>query len=83
MKYYVQTPGQLSAALKSRRKELQRTQHKVAESVGLLQKTVSKLENHVESSSVENLLKLLSALDFGIILEPRDRTADDADELEW
>lgn len=83
MKYYIHTPKQLSAALKDRRRELQRTQQEVAESVGMLQKTVSKLENHVESSSVENLLKLISALGYRIILEPRDSILKDTQEMEW
>ena len=83
MKYYIHTPKQLSSALKGRRRELQRTQHEVANSVGMLQKTVSKLENHVESSSVENLLKLISALGYRIILEPRDSILKDTQEMEW
>lgn len=78
MKYYIHTPKQLSSALKGRRKELHKTQHEVADSIGMLQKTVSKLENHVESSSVENLLKLISALGYRIALEPKD-----TQEMEW
>jgi transcriptional regulator with XRE-family HTH domain len=78
MKYYIHTPKQLSSALKGRRKELHKTQHEVADSIGMLQKTVSKLENHVESSSVENLLKLISALGYRIVLEPKD-----TQEMEW
>ena len=78
MKYYVHTPLQLSSALKGRRNELQKTQHEVANSVGMLQKTVSKLENHIESSSVENLLKFISALGYRIVLEPQE-----TQEMEW
>ena len=78
MKYHIHTPKRLSPALKGRRKELHKTQHEVADSIGMLQKTVSKLENHVESSSVENLLKLISALGYRIVLEPKD-----TQEMEW
>lgn len=82
MNYRVLTPTQLAAALKNRRKELGLTQVEAASLVGLLPKTISALEITPERSSIESLLKLISALDFEIVLSPKPPHAKQAKD-EW
>jgi HTH-type transcriptional regulator/antitoxin HipB len=71
MNYLITTPSQLSHAVKSERKARGLTQGEVGELVGLLPKTISALENHPESSSIESLLKLLSALGMELTIAPK------------
>jgi HTH-type transcriptional regulator / antitoxin HipB len=71
MKYLVTTPSQLSHALKSERKARGLTQEDVGRRVGLLLKTISALENRPESSSIDSLLKLLSALGMELTIAPK------------
>jgi len=62
MQYLVSTPEQLAHTLRSARKVLGLSQDEAGKLVGLLPKTISALENHPGSASVESLFKLLSAL---------------------
>jgi len=71
MKYLITTPHQLSSALKSERKAQGLTQEEVGKRVGLLLKTISALENHPGSSSIDSLLKILSALGMELAIAPR------------
>ena len=59
-------PDQLSAVLRARRLELGLTQAALAKRSGLLQKTVSALENHPRSRSIATLYRMLDALDLEI-----------------
>ena len=79
MEYHIYIPSQLAAALKSSRKARGVTQQLVASQVGLLPKTVSALENSPDTSSIESLFKLLSALGLEMVL----RTKDDTPSGEW
>ncbi len=79
MEYHIHTPSQLAAALKSSRKTRSITQQLVASQVGLLPKTVSALENSPDTSSIDSLFKLLSALGLEIVL----KTKDDTPSGEW
>ncbi len=83
MEYFVNTPGQLSKILRSRRGSLELTQQDVAGLVGLLPKTVSALENRAESSSIETLFKYLSALDLEMRLLPKELHEEAAEKTEW
>lgn len=74
MEYHIHTPSQLAAALKSSRKTRGTTQQLVASQVGLLPKTVSALENSPDTSSIDSLFKLLSALGLEIVLKAKDDT---------
>lgn len=67
----VLTANQLGKILKGYRREQKLTQTEAGETVGLLQKTVSKLERNTESASVESLFKLLSALDLEMSITPK------------
>ena len=72
MKYLISTPSQLSHALRSVRKTRGLTQDSAGKLVGLLPKTISALENHPGSSTLDSLLKLLSALDLELVIMPKD-----------
>jgi HTH-type transcriptional regulator/antitoxin HipB len=76
MKYLISTPGQLSHALRSLRKSRALSQDGAGRLVGLLPKTISALENHPGSATIESLLKLLSALELELLLVPKE--TDDA-----
>jgi HTH-type transcriptional regulator/antitoxin HipB len=71
MTYLVTTTHQLAMALKIARKTLGLTQAQAGALVGLLPKTISALENHPESCSVDSLLRLLSALNLELSLSPK------------
>ena len=72
MKYVISTPGQLSHALRSVRKARGLTQDGAGKLVGLLAKTISALENHPGSATIDSLLKLLSALELELAIMPKD-----------
>ena len=74
------TPRQLGQVVKGRRKSLQLTQREVADTVGLLPKTVSRLELATETASVDSLFKLLSSLQLELVVRSRPR---DAPGREW
>ena len=71
MDYSVKSADQLALILKGIRQNAGLTQKDVSYDNGLLQKTVSLLENTPEKSSVGSLFKLLSALEVDIVLQPR------------
>jgi HTH-type transcriptional regulator/antitoxin HipB len=76
MKYLVSTPSQLAHALRSARKARGLSQDSAGALVGLFPKTISGLENHPGSASIDSLMKLLSALGLELVLVPKE--ADDA-----
>jgi HTH-type transcriptional regulator/antitoxin HipB len=83
MDYPVLSPEQLAAVLYGRRKQSNKTQADAAALVGLLPKTVSALENKPQRSSIETLFKYLPALDFEMILRPKEDSAASKEKLEW
>ena len=76
----VHTPRQLGQVLKGRRKSRQLTQRGAADTVGLLPKTISRLELATETASVDSLFKLLSSLQLELVVRSRPR---DAPDKEW
>ena len=64
------TPRQLGQVLKGYRKFRQLTQKEAADRVGLLPKTISRLERATETATVESLFKLLSALQLELVVRP-------------
>ena len=66
MNYLISTPLQLSHALRDVRKSRGLSQDSTGKLVGLLPKTISALENHPDSATIDSLLKLLSALELHI-----------------
>ena len=71
MKITVRTPKQLAKILRANRKLLGLTQKEVGDRVGLLPKTVSKLESAPESSEIQTLFKTISALQMELKLDPK------------
>jgi HTH-type transcriptional regulator / antitoxin HipB len=69
------TFSQLAQGLKALRKEKRLTQAEAASRVGMLAKTLSRLESDPGSASIESLFKLLSALDSELVIRPKNRGA--------
>jgi HTH-type transcriptional regulator/antitoxin HipB len=69
MKQVIVTATQLSHALRSARKARGLSQAEAGQLVGLLPKTISALENHPGSASIDSLLKLLSALGLELAID--------------
>lgn len=80
MRYTAHTPGQLGQILRGQRKSQKLTQREAARVVGLLPKTVSKLERTTATATVESLFKLLSALQLELVVRPKTPAAADR---EW
>ena len=72
MQYLISTSSQLSHALRSCRKNRGLSQLDTGRLVGLLPKTISAMENHPGSVSIDSLLKLLSALELELVLVPKE-----------
>ena len=78
METITRTPQQLGQALRGRRAKLRLSQTDVGRKVGIKQDTVSVLEIHTPSSTIETLFKALSAL--GLELVVREKTAASAQD---
>ena len=74
------TPRQLGQILKGQRKLQQLTQKEAARQVGLLPKTISKLELAPETATIESLFKLLSALRLELVVRPKSQ---ESSSKEW
>jgi HTH-type transcriptional regulator / antitoxin HipB len=75
MDYTVYTPRQLGQVLKGQRSTQDLTQVEVATSVGLLPKTVSKLERDPDTATLESLFKLLSALQLELVVRSKSTSS--------
>lgn len=88
MMQLIATEAQLAHALRSARKARGLSQAEAGRLVGLLPKTISALENHPGSASIDSLFKLLSALGLELEIDrkmpevPRGEKSDTAAE-EW
>lgn len=71
MDYLIHTPSQLGQALRARRKSRGSNQTETGVRAGLTQNTVSKLELNPAPSTIDSLLRLISALDLELVLRPR------------
>jgi HTH-type transcriptional regulator/antitoxin HipB len=83
MERIAHNPRQLAQILRGERKSQSLNQEAVGARVKLLTKTVSKLENQPEKSTVESLFKLLSALDLELVVRSKRDSAEHVPELEW
>lgn len=83
MDYRIHTPSQLAAAFRSRRKIRGLTQAEIGQHGGLFPKTVSAMETHPETSTIESLFKLLAALDLELVLSPKETERQAANKEEW
>jgi HTH-type transcriptional regulator / antitoxin HipB len=80
MDYTIHTPKQLGAVVRGQRKTMKLSQTAVASTVGLLPKTVSKLEQAPDTATLESLFKLLSALRLELVVRSR---AQEPSQREW
>jgi HTH-type transcriptional regulator/antitoxin HipB len=77
--YTAHTPRQLGQVLKGQRRAQQLTQKQAAQLVGLLPKTISKLELATETATIESLFKLLSALELELVVRSKSDQLQDRD----
>ncbi len=77
----IRTTEQLGLILQGYRKSRSLTQGEAAKRVGLLPKTISKLELSPDNSSIISLFKLISALDLELVLQPKDTSR--SNQGEW
>ena len=73
MNYTAFTPDQLGKVLRGQRKLQMLTQKDAAQAVGLLPKTVSRLELSTETATIESLFKLLSALQLELVVRSKSQ----------
>ncbi|WP_228130211.1 helix-turn-helix domain-containing protein [Desulfotalea psychrophila] len=62
---------EIGDALRHKRKQMGLSQSELGKRVGLDQKKVSLMENGNPNTRVESLLRLLSALELGVVLQPK------------
>ncbi|MBJ7582864.1 MULTISPECIES: helix-turn-helix domain-containing protein [Aeromonas] len=81
----VTSPTLLAAAVRDQRKISKLTQSEAAKQVGIKQTTVSDFELRPESTKLETLFKLLSALDLELHVVKRGSILDDSKvwDREW
>lgn len=80
----ITTAQQLSSVLKQNRTTRQQSQTDVAKQVGIRQDTVSSFEKNPNSTKLETLFKLLSALNLELEVHTRDRQVKaDSWQEEW
>ena len=72
MTYTVHTPAQLGKILHAQRRARGLNQRQAATSVGLLPKTISRLERNPDTATIDSLFKLLSALQLEIVVQSKD-----------
>lgn len=80
MNYTAHTPTQLGQVLRGQRKSQKLTQKEAAQVVGLLPKTISKLELATETATIESLFKLLSALQIELVIRSKSQ---ESPNREW
>ena len=80
METVARTPQQLGQALRSRRATLKLSQANVGSRAGIKQDTVSTLEIHTPSSTVETLYKALSILGLELVVREKAQGSHPADE---
>ena len=70
MDYLIQTPNQLASHLRSLRRAHRLTQAQLGTLVGLDQTRIAKIEKNPRRISVDQLVKILSALGVRMLLQP-------------
>lgn len=77
----VHSPKDLAIQVISRRKMLKLSQTEVASLVGLKQKTISTFENKPDSTQLDTLFRILSAVGLDITIMGKDKMS--ATETGW
>ena len=75
MDYTVKTSSQLGTHLRSLRRAAGKTQSSVGSRTGISQKRLSTLELNPGRITVDQLLAIAGALNFDVVLKPRDNHA--------
>ena len=69
---FIRSPKEFALLAMSQRKKLKLSQSEVGSLVGLKQKTISAFENKPESTQLETLFRILSALNLDVALSDKD-----------
>ena len=69
---FVSSPKELALLVINQRKKLKLSQAEVGKLVGLKQQTISEFEIRPESTQIDTLFRILSALKLDIMLPPKD-----------
>lgn len=69
----IHSPKDLALLVKDQRKKLKLSQSKVGNLVGIKQSTISALENTPESTKLDTLFQILSAVNLEIHISPKDK----------
>ena len=79
MIHTVRTTDQLAKVIQGIRKSNGQSQKTVADKVGMLQKTISRIETYPDNTTLVSLFKLLSALNLEMILQNKSSKTLDGD----
>ncbi len=71
---FIRSPKEFALQVMSQRKKLKLSQSAVGNLVGLKQKTISAFENKPESTQLETLFRILSALNLDLKLADKGKT---------
>lgn len=71
-RFAARTPEQLGSVLRGFRRQRGLTQAQLGARVGLAQKAISAVESHTRSVGVEQLFKILAALEVELSVQERD-----------
>ncbi len=77
----IHSPKELALLVISQRRTLKLSQSEVANLVGLKQKTISAFENKPESTKLDTLFQILSAVNLDITVLAKDKAV--STEAEW
>jgi len=70
---FVRSPKELALLVMSQRKMLKLSQAAIGDLVGLRQKTISGFENKPESTQLDTLFRILSALNLELTISAKDK----------
>jgi HTH-type transcriptional regulator / antitoxin HipB len=79
----IHSTQELARFTRDYRKRKHLSQTEVSDRVGLRQKTISAFESKPESTKIETIFKLLSALDLDLHIVPKGETAVQRWDQEW
>jgi HTH-type transcriptional regulator/antitoxin HipB len=77
------SPKELALVVINQRKKLKLSQAKVGKLVGIKQQTISEFELRPESTKLDTLFRILSALNLDLRLEPKDGEKHSNWKEEW
>jgi len=81
---YIRSPKELALLVVQQRKKMKLSQTAVANLVGLKQATISAFENKPESTKLNTLFQILSAIKLDIDVTSKDDTSSDSEwQEEW